>query len=395
MKYQIVYNATDKTATVQDHGTVLSPGSSIIGYFTHDDIGNPLGVSNTDTLYYYVQQALNSVGVTDMAGIVISSTATMVPISKDYTSGSARAVFDGTGAIIGLMNKNGLVVTLAELGLGGVNIEQLQEDLGLPSKTVMQGLVPTVEAGLAKIVIGSQEYAMLPLDENGAIVANLSHRYDSLANLMLAVGNPGELGVPTDAEGYVVYGAGGVAKHVPRFDNATALGANSKAVGVGAATAVAAEKSMAFGNMETRFPGEYGYGAIKKGIRKSLIMSHTVTTNATAKGFGPSSGIFILPVLAGLYQVRMTAFVRDGYTNQWQRFVREILVAVADDQSTTSIVSTDTPIPDRSLGLTGCAVNVIAGGGGTFLPQVQGLAGRTLNWGIFLEIEAFTEEVLE
>lgn len=234
-------------------------------------------------------------------------------------------------------------------------------------------------------------------DENGDYLANIGHRTGLLVALMAIDGVPGEIAIPTDVNGFVVYnGVVGQAKFIPRLDNPEALGPGSLAIGPSASTVLAASNAIAIGqNAKARWPGEYVQGAQKLGISRSMVMLHAITTNATAKAVGPDvGGLFLFPTLAGLYDVTVTAFVRDGYLNQWQKMTRNILFAVADDQTTGSVVGENTPNPDQALGLAGCTLSFLGGAGSTFIVNVTGLAARTLNWGVFVDIKAFNEDVL-
>lgn len=332
------------------------------------------------------------------------------------------------------------------LSIGGTpataeQLENLRTAMGVPSRAEWLSGKPTVQSGLARVTIDGQYYAMLPLDINGNIVANITHRTGLLAALLEVTGSPGEIAVPTDVEGFVVYNASGVgklvadlaqrtgtlaalmaatgvpgeiavptdadgvvvynpagvAKHLAGgIDNSAALGTNSLALGEGAQTVAGANLSTAIGpNAKALYPGEHVQGSPKVGIHKSLHMFHKVTVGDTSALVGPGGSTqFTLPAQAALYQVKLTAFVRDGYLNEWQRMVRCALVKVADDQVTASVAYTDTPIPDRGETLTGCTASVIAEYGLSMAVSIKGVAGKTLNWGIFLEIEAFTEEVL-
>lgn len=57
--YQIAYNSTTKTATIQAKGDALPNGSTKIGEFDHgDDPDDVLGIDENHVLYHHVRDAL-------------------------------------------------------------------------------------------------------------------------------------------------------------------------------------------------------------------------------------------------------------------------------------------------------------------------------------------------
>lgn len=286
---------------------------------------------------------------------------------------------------------NDLIDSLVEAGFSSTNAKELAPKLGGIGNAV-------IEDGVAKVNIAGATYALLPVDSGGNVVANIGLRNGTKAELLAALGGTAEIGLPTDANGFVVYKSG-VGTFYPRLDNPGAAGAGSLAIGTGAITGQFADNALSLGNKaRAQFRGEIAFGAGKVGIGKQVIMRHAVTTSAASYLVGnseTSSATFALPAQAALYNVRARVLVRDGYLNQWAQFERHAVIRVADDQSNAAVLNPVTPTGgDFNETLTGCAVSFIASAGPQFAVQINGLAGRTLNWAVFLDIETFTEEVL-
>lgn len=67
--FQIAYNATTKTATVQADGDVLPDGSIDIGSFDHDEETDPLGEDVNHVFFHHVRDALYKRSVANPANV--------------------------------------------------------------------------------------------------------------------------------------------------------------------------------------------------------------------------------------------------------------------------------------------------------------------------------------
>ena len=293
------------------------------------------------------------------------------------------------------------------LSIGGTpataeQLENLRTAMGVPSKAEILSRDPVVAAGIAKVLVDGQYYAMLPLDENGDIVANLSHRTGLLADLLTADGGNGELALPTDAEGYVRYnGVPGQAKHVKPLGNAAALGPNSTAIGLNSGTLAMAKDSLALGpNVTAVSPGQVIYGSACPGINRSVVMGKRKTTNATvanvyADGATPGGGWGLPSVKVDLHQITVTFLAREDLTNNVAKFVRQLLLVVdPEDAFSVVVLNSVTPVADFFSGLTGCSVSLLTSGGPSIAPRVTGLADRTITWLVMAEIVTLGEEAV-
>lgn len=294
-----------------------------------------------------------------------------------------------------------------ELSIGGTpataeQLENLRNAMGVPSKAELLARDPVVSAGMAKVMIDGAYYAMLPLDANGDIVANITHRTGLLADLLTADGGNGEIAFPSDAEGYVLYnGVQGQAKFVKRLDNAAALGPNSTAIGLNSGTLVGAKDSLALGsNVTAVSPGQVIYGSACPGINRSVVMGKRKTTNATAvsaypDGVGVGGGWGLPSGKVDLHQITVTFLAREDWTNNVARFVRQILLAVdPEDAVSVTVLNSVTPVADFFSGLTGCSVSLLTGSGPSIAPRVAGLADRTITWLVMAEIVTLGEEAV-
>lgn len=292
------------------------------------------------------------------------------------------------------------------LSIGGTpataeQLENLRDAMGVPSKAELLARDPVVSAGMAKVMIDGAYYAMLPLDANGDIVANITHRTGLLADLLTADGGNGEIAFPSDAEGYVLYnGVQGQAKFIKRLDNAAALGAGSVAIGPNSGTLASAPKSMALGpDVTARSPGEVIHGSASPGINRSVVMGKRKTTNATTSSVytdGATAAGWTLPTGGvNLHQITVTFLAREDWTNNVARFVRQILLVVdPEDAFSVLTLNSVTPIADFISGLEGCSVTLQTVGGPGYAPRVTGLAGRSITWLAMAEIITLGEEAI-
>lgn len=82
--YQVAWNATTKTATVQADGDAPPAGSVRIGGFKHDDDEDGLGasdVSENHVFYHHVRDALYHQGVENMQLVSIEQDTTYVAVT--------------------------------------------------------------------------------------------------------------------------------------------------------------------------------------------------------------------------------------------------------------------------------------------------------------------------
>lgn len=242
---------------------------------------------------------------------------------------------------------------------------------------------------------------LLVADENGNFTASIGHRRGLFADLITLSGEPGEISIPTDVDGFVVHnGVANQAKFFRRLDNDNTDGVNSLAIGFGASTENTAQDSIALGTgAKTTVAGEISFGSAKTGVRTSRFTGYTETTTAspkmvTANGT-PGIGAIQFPALLGMYDITITFLAREEWTDNWARFVRRSLLVVSEDMFTTTVTnSASPPIPDINSGLAGCAVSVTGSPGRVLNTSVTGLAGRTLNWSMFAEVNLMTEQVI-
>lgn len=241
---------------------------------------------------------------------------------------------------------------------------------------------------------------LLVADESGNFIANIGHRRGLFANLITLSGEPGEISIPTDVDGFVIHnGVANQAKFFRRLDNDNTAGADSLAIGLGASTANTAAKSLALGaGAQTTVAGEVCFGSAKPGVRTARFTGYAETDSASAKIVTAdgtvNAGAIQLPNLMGIYDLTITFLAREGWTDNWARFVRRCVLVVNEDYFTTTVSNVTTPTPDVNSGLAGCAVAVAGFGGRLLNTTVTGLAGRTINWSMFVEANAMTEQVI-
>lgn len=253
--------------------------------------------------------------------------------------------------------------------------------------------------GLAVVNVGGQNYAMLPVDANGDVEANIAHRTGNLSDLLLVDGGDGEIGVAVDVEALVLYnGVSGQARVIRRIDNATALGPNSFAFGLDASTPAAAAHSLALStNAKPQGAGQHAFGSAYEPAQRIELIVSAVTTDDQGNYLCPLGGDHsfgdnsITVTRSGLYDVELTVLARQSGSNNWARFKRNFMVR----RASTSVTITDvtTPTPDINNGLASLTFETadIAGygptsSGGHLLLNVRGLPGVTIRWAGFLTI---------
>lgn len=258
------------------------------------------------------------------------------------------------------------------------------------------GIPATEQAGIAIVEINGTPYALLPVDENGDIVANLSHRRGLLADLLDLSGEPGEISVPTDADGIVIHtGVFGQAKRFYSPVSAGTAGENSLAQGLGSTTDTRAKRSMAVGAYSrTNVIGEFavGFGLANYGLHDILYAARTTDASmafATATGINGDTSLgsttSMLP--AGLYDVEVTVLAREIGTNNFARFVRKATLVIEAQGGSATLSNTTTPTSDLNSNLAGLSIMLGGTGGVPVYLGVTGVAGKTIQWGAFIHLK--------
>jgi len=256
-----------------------------------------------------------------------------------------------------------------------------------------------VQDGLYVVTVEEQDFALLPLDEDGDLTANIGHRRGLVANLLSLDGVDGEISVPTDTEDLVIHnGIEGQARRFKSGSNTTALGPNSIAVGEGAATAARARNSLALGaGASAQTIGETVFSGAIAGVETRVLTFAARSTSAspvfaTCTGIaddttpGASSGY----TPAGIYDIELVILARQIGTNNWARFVRRCTVFVESTGGTATMTNITIPIVDVNFGLVGLAINLFSFAGGPLLGQFTGLAATTIQWSMFARMNGLT-----
>ena len=374
MQYKVTYNPTLKTVYIQKVETDIKPGYSVLGLFTVDEISDPIGTNNSDIFYQAAQDKLAENGIKDMYNIRVLTDVANVTVTKPYKVAPALAVYDQTGDIVGFHNHLGQLVRLNQFA----DMEVVE--------------------GLALVRIGNDVYGLPKLDANNHFVADVGHRRGLLADLLGLAGIDGEVSLPTDVKGMVVHnGVPNGAYFIRKLDNTEALGTNSLAIGQGASTQNGANKSLAVGfNAIAYSAGELALGTAAKGVTKSILTGSRTTTDANSRivyADGTVSG-YMRPSMLGLYDISVTFLAREGYTDNWARFVRRGVMVVSEDGITTTMNNVTTPTPDINSGLAGCNVSLSALSPAQPDIRVKGLGGKSINWAIFAEVNCLNEDIL-
>ena len=258
------------------------------------------------------------------------------------------------------------------------------------------GIPATEQAGIAIVEINGTPYALLPVDENGDIVANLSHRRGLLADLLDLSGEPGEISIPTDADGLVIHtGVYGQAKRFYSPVSAGTAGENSLAQGLNSTTHTRAKRSMAVGAYSrTNVIGEFavGLGLANYGLHDILYAARTTDATmafATATGVAgdTTSGSTTSMLPAGLYDVEVTVLAREIGTTNFARFVRQATLLIEAQGGAATLSNTTTPTADDNSNLTGLSILLGGMGGVPIYVGVTGVAGKTIQWGAFIHLK--------
>jgi len=287
-----------------------------------------------------------------------------------------------------------LIDALVEAGFSSTNARELAAMIGGAGLSAA-----TLEDGVAKFEVGEQTFAMLPVDEEGGLTANIGHRRGLVANLLALDGVDGEISVPTDSEDLVIHN--GVAGQARRFRSAVSSltqGTDSLAVGAGAATASRATKSLALGaGAEAQHIGEIVFGGFVSGIQRHLFTfagRTTSTTTVTGSLSGQTTGIpdggLLTYLPDGIYDAEVVVLARQSNTNGWARFVRRATLLVDNIESATGISNITTPTPDVNNDLAGLSIQLLSNVGTPLAPRFTGLAGTTIQWSAFVTLNGLS-----
>lgn len=256
----------------------------------------------------------------------------------------------------------------------------------------------TIANGLAIVDINGSNFALLPVDVDGHVYANVTHRRGYLADLITLDGGVGEIGVSIDTKALVVYnGVPGGATVFKKLDNIEAVGPRSLAIGQGASTTAQAADSFALGRYaKTEIQGQTAFGSGIDGIARSHVTLglRTTTVDFTQMSTdGAVAELSNLPKLIrdGVFDVTAVVLARQVGTNNWARFERRGVVR--KNGSSTAISALTTPTPDVNSNLAGLTATLGASGGGLVYVAVEGLDGVAIQWGAFLTINALNLNV--
>lgn len=249
-----------------------------------------------------------------------------------------------------------------------------------------------VQDGLYVVTMDEQDFALLPLDEDGDLTANIGHRRGLVANLLSLDGVDGEISVPTDSEDLVIHnGIAGQARRFKPGSNAAALGPNSIALCAGASTHARAQNSLALGaGASAQTIGELVLSGGITGVETRVLTLAARSTDAspvfaTCTGIandstpGATSGF----TPAGIYDIEIVILARRIGTNNWARFVRRCTLFVEATGGAATMANLTTPTADVNSGLSGLAISLFSFPGAPLLGQFTGLAATTIQWSMF------------
>lgn len=278
-------------------------------------------------------------------------------------------------------------------------IKNPQGQLVTPAGDVVGGGGGTVQDGLYVVEIGEQTFAMLPVDEEGGLTANIGHRRGLVANLLTLDGVDGEISVPTDSEDLVIHnGVAGQARRFKPGSNTTALGQDSIAVGAGANTDARARNSLALGaGASAQTIGETVFSGGIAGVETRVLTFAARSTSASpvfatctgvANDASPGATSGFTP--AGIYDTEIVVLARQIGTDNWARFVRRCTVFVEFTGGAATMTNITTPTADVNSGLEGLAITLFAFAGAPILGQFTGLAGTTIQWAMFARMSGLS-----
>lgn len=270
---------------------------------------------------------------------------------------------------------NNLIDSLVEAGFSYTKAKELAPELGGVS-------LATIQNGLALVTIKDEQFALLPVDASGDVIANISQRTGNLADLLQLPGNPGEIGVALDADAIVLFnGVATGGRVIRKLDSANAIGTNSISIGGNSATTAAAEKALALGYEANA--GQYGVVTLGGAIPKIQTVHATLggtTTDAAGSLLsldGITGNAVHLKLPAGFHDVDVVFIARQG--SNWARFHRRVMFRAAS--SALGVLANETsPTPDVNSGLAGLSVNFSQSNGGLLYFNAVGLAATTIYW---------------
>lgn len=292
-------------------------------------------------------------------------------------------VDDQSGKVLGYVDAQG-----AKRYLDGREMPDSEGGGGQPVGGSGFTLNPTT--GLAETDVGGDAFVALPTNAQGQAVGEIGHRRNTLANLLTLAGVPGEISVPTDADGVVIHnGVAGQAKRLYSPLSPNTLGTNSLALGEGSSTGAAAGRSIALGaNATTSQIGEYcRQGSIAGVVTREFQLAQRTVDDAdrwlTTDGTNSeTTGVMIAStgIERGIWDVEMLVVARQIGTNNWARFVRRAVVRIPDTGLACVMTNLTTPTPDVNSGLTGLSVFPTSTVGVVCGINVVGLAATTIQW---------------
>lgn len=278
---------------------------------------------------------------------------------------------------------NDLIDSLVEAGFSSTKAKELAPQLGGTS-------LATIQNGLALVTIQNEQFALLPVDENGDVIANVSQRTGNLADLLQLPGNPGEIGVALDADAIVLFnGVATGGRVIRKLDSANAIGTNSLSIGGNSATTAAAEKALALGYEANA--AQYGVvtlgGAIPKiqTVHATLGGTTTDASGALLSLDGIAENMVYLKLPAGFHDVDVVFIARQG--GNWARFHRRVMFRASN--SAMGVLAEETsPTPDVASGLVGLSVNFAQFNAGYLYLNVVGLEATSIYWSAHVTIRS-------
>lgn len=287
-----------------------------------------------------------------------------------------------------------LIDALVEAGFSSTNARDLAEMLGGAGLSSA-----TLEDGVAKFTIEGQQFAMLPVDDDGGLTANIGHRRAPLANLLSLDGVNGEISVPTDSEDLVIHN--GIAGQARRFRSAVSnlsAGTDSIAIGAGASTDARARNSLALGaGASAQTIGETVFAGGIAGVETRILTFGARSTSAspvfgTATGVAndatPGASASFTP--GGVYDAEIVVLARQIGANNWARFVRRATIFIENTGGAATLANQTTPTPDVNSGLAGLSISLISFPGIPIIGQFTGLASTTIQWAMFVRLSGLS-----
>lgn len=316
---------------------------------------------------------------------------------REISPNDKLIIDDETGRVLGFApdaRSPSTLLAYVEPGVGG------KEVIKTPTTGEEVGGIggATIDNGLAIVDINGSNFALLPVDVDGNVYANVTHRRGYLADLITLDGGVGEIGVSTDTKALIVYnGVPGGATVFKKLDNIEAVGPRSLAIGQGASTIAQAADSFALGRFaKAEIQGQTSFGSAIDGIARSHVVLGLRTTTVdflqlTTDGLESTTVNTPKLVRDGIFDITAVVLARQVGTNNWARFERRAVVR--KDGASTALAGATTPTPDVFTGITGITATLGATGGGLVYVAVEGLDAVAIQWGAFLTINAMNLNV--